>query len=107
LELKEDIDDVLPFALEFKNGSDEASKRRLGVCWLADQCRWDETAQAFFELDLASQAAVYGYVFKSLVREDQTDMARSLLEYVWQEMNEQGGFDQEMGMVGYYLGLLQ
>jgi hypothetical protein len=50
---------------------------------------------------------VYGYVFKSLVREDQTDMARSLLEYVWQEMNEQGGFDQEMGMVGYYLGLLQ
>jgi hypothetical protein len=107
LELKEDIDDVLPFALEFKNGSDEASKRRLGVCWLADQCRWDETAQMFFELDLASQTAVYGYVFKSLVREDQADMARSLLEYVWQEMNEQGGFDQEMGMVGYYLGLLQ
>jgi hypothetical protein len=40
------------------------------------------------------------------VRADQTDMARSLLEYVWQEMNEQGGFDQEMGMVGHYLGLL-
>jgi hypothetical protein len=107
LELKQDIDAVLPFALEFKNGSDAASRQRLGVCWLADQCRWDETAQTFFELDLASQATVYEYVFKGLVRADQTDMARSLLEYVWQEMNEQGGFDQEMGMVGHYLGLLK
>ncbi|MGX9366854.1 B12-binding domain-containing radical SAM protein [Desulfoplanes sp. PS50] len=107
LELKRDIDAVLPFALEFKNGSDAASRQRLGVCWLADQCRWDETAQSFFELDLASQVTVYGYVFKSLVLADQIDMARSLLEYVWQEMNEQGGFDQEMGMVGHYLGLLK
>jgi len=107
LELKGDIDAVLPFALEFRNGSDAASRQRLGVCWLADQCRWDETAEQFFELDINAKAAVYGYVFKGLVRDNQTDMARSLLEYVWQEMNEQGGFEQEKSMVGYYLGLLQ
>jgi hypothetical protein len=106
LDLKEDIDAVLPFALEFRNGSDEAARQRLGVRWLADQHRWDETAQHFFELDTKSQAAVYGYVFKSLVRENQIDMARSLLEYVWQELTDQGGFDQELAMVGHFLGLL-
>ncbi len=106
LELKKDIDAILPFALAFKNGEDEASRHTLGVCWLTDQHRWDETAALFFTLDTASQAAVYEYVFKGLVQDEQTDMARSLLEYVWQEMREHGGFEQEMNMVGYYLSLL-
>ncbi|WP_462324593.1 B12-binding domain-containing radical SAM protein [Desulfoplanes sp.] len=107
LELKEDIDAVLPFALEFRNKADAASRQQLAVAWLADQCRWDETAELLFGLDTPSLIAVYGYVFKSLVRDSQTDMARSLLEYIWQELNGQEGFDQEMGMVGYYLGLLE
>ncbi|MFA7167129.1 MAG: radical SAM protein [Desulfoplanes sp.] len=106
LTLKKYIDAALPFALEFRNSCDARQQQRLGVCWLTDQKRWEEVADMFFRLDLASQAEVYAYVFRSLIRDNEIDMARSLLEYIRAEMTEDGGYVQALVMVRYYLGLL-
>ena len=108
LVLKKHIDARLPFALEFRNFCDDAKRQRLGVCRLADQKRWNATAEMFFSLDTASQAGVYAYVFRSLVKDNETDMARALLEYVWTVMTEAGGgYEESLMMVEYYLGLLE
>jgi len=106
LALKKHIDGILPFALEFRNSYDARQQQRLGVCWLTDQKRWDATADMFFNLDLASQADVYPYVLRALMRDNEMDMARSLLEYIWAEMREDGGYEEPLVMVQYYLGLL-
>lgn len=109
LTLKEHIEGILPFSMEFNNNYNSLMTRNLAIGYLADQAAWDEAEAMFFESDIATQVSIYDYIFRRLVDSGRKDTARTISERLIAAIVDSGENSEYMDQVlviQYYLSLL-
>lgn len=109
LTLKEHIEDILPFAMEYNNKYDSLKTRNLAISYLTDQAIWDEAEATFFESDIATQVSIYDYIFRKLIDCGREDTARVISERLIAAIVDSGKSSEYMDQISviqYYLSLL-
>ncbi len=107
--LKEYIEGILPFSMEFNNNYDSLKIRNLAIVYLADQAAWDEAEIMFYESDIATQVSVYDYIFRRLVNSGRKDTARVISEHLIAAIadgGENSEYMEQVLVIQYYLSLL-
>lgn len=109
LALKEHIEGILPFFMEFNNNYDSLMIRNLAIGYLVDQVDWDAAEAMFFESDIATQVSIYDYIFRRLVDSGRKDTARAISERLMAaiaDFGENSEYMEQVFVIQYYLSLL-
>ncbi|MDY7000519.1 MAG: radical SAM protein [Thermodesulfobacteriota bacterium] len=109
LQLKQYIDQALPFPMEFRNNYSKDAQQALAVAYLADQQEFDEALLRFSDCSLDARLNIYDYFFRKLTSAGHIEPARGMSVQLLKAMERHPNpeaYQEQMGMVWFFLNLL-